>query len=32
VVVIASIEDPRLIERSLRHPASKDLPGLWLKS
>ena len=27
--VIASIEDPPIIERILRHLAGKDLPGLW---
>lgn len=29
VKVIASIEDPPIIERILRHLAGKDLPGLW---
>jgi len=26
---IACIEDPPVIDRILRHPASKDLSGLW---
>ena len=29
VKVIACIEDPPVIERILRHLASKDVPGLW---
>jgi len=29
VKVIASIEDPPVIERILNHLARKDLPGLW---
>jgi len=29
VQIIVSIEDPPVIERILRHLASKDLPGLW---
>ena len=29
VKVIASIEDPPVIERILNHLANKDLPGLW---
>ena len=32
VKVIACIEDPPVIERILRHLASKDLPGLWPES
>jgi len=32
VKVIASIEDPPVIERILRHLDSKDLPGLWPES
>jgi rRNA maturation protein Nop10 len=32
VKVIASIEDPLVIERILRHLASKALPGLWPES
>ena len=32
VKVIASIEDPPVIERILKHLASKDLPGLWPES
>ncbi|WP_275401512.1 hypothetical protein [Wenzhouxiangella limi] len=27
-----SIEDPPVIERILKHLASKDLPGLWPES
>jgi len=30
--VIASIEDPPVIERILDHRASKDVPGLWAES
>jgi len=29
VQIIVSIEDPPVIERILRHLASRDLPGLW---
>jgi rRNA maturation protein Nop10 len=29
VKIIASIEDPPVIERILNHLARKDLPGLW---
>ena len=32
IKVIASIEGPPIIERILRHLASKDLPGLWPQS
>jgi hypothetical protein len=32
VQIIASIEDPPVIERILTHLASKDLPGLWAES
>jgi len=32
VQVIASIEDPPVIERILNHLASEDLPGLWAES
>jgi len=32
VKIIASIEDPPVIERILNHLASKDLPGLWAES
>ncbi len=32
VKIIASIEDPPVIERILNHLASKDLPGLWAAS
>ena len=32
VKIIASIEDPPVIERILAHLASKDLPGLWPQS
>ncbi len=32
VKIIASIEDPPVIERILNHRASKDLPGLWPES
>jgi len=28
----ASIEDPPVIERILKHLAKKDLPGLWPES
>ena len=31
-IIIASIEDPPVIERILSHLASKDLPGLWAES
>ena len=32
VQIIASIEDPPVIERILTHLAGKDLPGLWADS
>ena len=32
VKIIASIEDPPVIERILNHLASKELPGLWAES
>ena len=32
VKIIACIEDPPVIDRILRHLASKDLPGLWPQS
>ena len=32
VKVIASIEDPPVIERILNHLAGKNLPGLWPES
>jgi len=32
VKVIASIEDPPVIDRILKHLADNDLPGLWPES
>jgi hypothetical protein len=32
VKVIASIEDPPVIEQIVTHLAKKDLPGLWPES